>query len=232
MNTTNFNQFLRNLSKHPISVLDNKYNKSDYFPIDISENNIDLQIFDISSSSEWENYIQKFLSKKKAKVAFGGYLERRNLYDRSDYFKNESVKNKRNIHLGIDLWCKANTKVLAILDGEIHSFKNNTNYGDYGPTIILKHTIENEIFYSLYGHLSIKSIENLSVGIQIKQGEVIGFLGDAFVNGDYAPHLHFQIIRDLQDNFGDYAGVSSEDNLDFYKGNCPNPNLLLKLKHL
>ena len=58
----------------------------------------------------------------------------------------------------------------------------------------------------------------------------IGNLGVASVNGDYAPHLHFQIIRDLEDNFGDYPGVASENNIPFYKRNCPDPNLLLKLK--
>jgi hypothetical protein len=28
---------------------------------------------------------------------------------------------KRNIHLGIDLWCKEDTKVLAVLAGEVYS---------------------------------------------------------------------------------------------------------------
>ena len=50
------------------------------------------------------------------------------------------------------------------------------------------------------------------------------------VNGDYPPHLHFQIINDLQGNFGDYLGVCSANELDFYKENCPDPNLILKLK--
>ncbi|WP_373943365.1 peptidoglycan DD-metalloendopeptidase family protein [Polaribacter sejongensis] len=143
--------------------------------------------------------------------------------------KNQSENNKRNIHLGIDLWCKENTKVLAVLDGEIHSFKNNKNYGDYGPTIILKHQIKKEVFYTLYGHLSLKSIENIKIGDTVLQGNTIGYLGDSSVNGEYAPHLHFQIIRDLEDNFGDYPGVSSKENIAFYKNNCPNPNLLLKI---
>ncbi|WP_235869111.1 hypothetical protein [Polaribacter aquimarinus] len=43
--------------------------------------------FDSSSSKEWEKYIESYLEKSDAKVAFGGYLEQRDLYDRSDYFK-------------------------------------------------------------------------------------------------------------------------------------------------
>ena len=229
MNTTKFSQFLSQLSDLPLSVIDVTISLDRYIPITISEKNKDLLNFDISSSLEWENYINLLLEDNNAKVAFGGYLEKRNIYDRSDYFKKLAEKEKRNIHLGIDLWCKVNTEVLAVLDGEIHSFKNNTNYGDYGPTIIIKHQIEEEVFYTLYGHLSLSSIENLKVGDVVLQGNVIGFLGDSSVNGDYAPHLHFQIIKDLENNFGDYPGVSSEENIEFYSRNCPNPNLLLKI---
>jgi len=111
----------------------------------------------------------------------------------------------------------------------VHSFKNNTNFGDYGPTIILKHRIENIEFYTLYGHLSLESIENLNVGQTFKQGEQIATLGDAKVNGDYPPHLHFQIIKDMQDYVGDYPGVCSKQDLEFYMQNCPNPEILFKL---
>ena len=229
MNTKDFNDFLNSISDQSIPVIDTSISFDDYIAIDISEKNNDLLTFDVSSSLEWENYIYDYLKKNNAKVAFGGYLEKRNLYNRSDYFKNQSKENQRNIHLGIDLWCRKHTKVLSVLDGEIHSFKNNNNYGDFGATIILKHQIKNQIFYSLYGHLSLSSIENISVGDTVLQGNPIGFLGDSSVNGDYAPHLHFQIIKDLKNNFGDYPGVTSKENVEFYQKNCPNPNLLLKI---
>ena len=229
MNTEKFNQFLNKISKEPLPVIDAAISLESYFPIVISSKNKELLNFDISSSSEWEVYLKSFLEKNKAKIAFGGYFEKRNIYDRSNYFKNVSENEKRNIHLGTDLWCKENTKVLAVLDGEVHSFKNNKNYGDYGPAIILKHQVKKEVFYTLYGHLSLKSIQNIKIGDTVLQGDIIGHLGDSCVNGEYAPHLHFQIIRDLEDNFGDYPGVSSKENIAFYKNNCPNPNLLLKL---
>jgi murein DD-endopeptidase MepM/ murein hydrolase activator NlpD len=229
MKTRTFNQFLNQLSDSALPVIDVTISLDAYVPIIISDKNKDLLNFDISSSSSWRKYIESFLEENNSDVAFGGYLEKRNIYDRSNYFKNLTESEKRNIHLGIDLWCNVNTKVLAVLDGEIHSFKNNINHGDYGPTIILKHQIEEEFFYTLYGHLSLSSIENLKVGDVVLQGTVIGFLGDSSVNGDYAPHLHFQIIKDLEDNFGDYPGVSSEENKEFYSRNCPDPNFLLKM---
>ncbi|WNW02262.1 peptidoglycan DD-metalloendopeptidase family protein [Tenacibaculum sp. HL-MS23] len=221
-------QALKNISKKPLFVIDKEIPITKYIPISIASSNKDLT-FDVASSDEWEVYINNYLKENDKEVAFGGYLETRDIYNRSEYFNKQSKENQRNIHLGIDLWCDANTAVLAVLDGEIHSFKNNTNHGDYGPTIILKHTADNCVFYSLYGHLSEDSLNNLSVGDKVLQGEKIAMLGDNSINGDYAPHLHFQLIIDMEGNLGDYPGVSSIKTLDFYKNNCPNPNLLLKL---
>lgn len=96
-------------------------------------------------------------------MAFGGYIEGRNIYQRSPIFRNGQYP-ERNIHIGLDLWIEAGTPVLAALDGKIHSFKNNAGLGDYGPTIILEHEIENQKFYTLYGHLSLESIEEISIG--------------------------------------------------------------------
>ena len=231
MNSQTFSQFLGNLSKEPLPVLDTDITLEKFVKIDLSEKNNELLNFDVSSSKEWRKYITSYLKQRYSDVAFGGYLETRNLYERSDYFKNLTNNDQRNIHLGIDLWCIENTKVLAVLDGVIHSFKNNNNHGDYGPTIILKHEINHQEFYTLYGHLSSSSINKLITGTKILQGDTIGYLGDSTVNGDYASHLHFQIIRDLEHNFGDYPGVSSKNKIELFKNNCPDPNLLLKLKN-
>ena len=229
MNAHAFNDFLTSISKESLSILDSTICLNDFVAIDLSSKNIALEQIDVSSSKALEKYIDAYLQKNNAKVAFGGYLEKRNIYNRSSYFKQSNAENERNIHLGVDLWSKADTKVLAVLDGEVHSFQNNTTFGDYGPTIILKHSMNNVEFYSLYGHLSLASIENLKVGANVKQGETIGYLGDSVVNGDYAPHLHFQLIKDMQGILGDYPGVSSKKKLEFYSNNCPDPNLLLKV---
>jgi hypothetical protein len=77
--------------------------------------------------------------------------------------------------------------------------------------------------------LSLESISDIGIGETYGAGQQLATLGDASVNGDYAPHLHFQIIKDIQDNFGDYPGVCSKTDLTFYLENCPDPNLLLKL---
>lgn len=172
----------------------------------------------------------KIISKKKnAKVAFGGYIEERNLYKRANLF-NSDESEERNIHIGLDLWVESGTAVLAALDGKIYGFDNNAGLGNYGPTIIIEHRIENQFFYTLYGHLSMESIEKIELGSFFKKGEKIGALGDSSVNGGYSPHLHFQIIKDINSYLSDYPGVCSKNTLDYYVENCPNPNLLLKIK--
>ena len=93
----------------------------------------------------------------------------------------------------------------------------------------MKHDIDDVAFFTLYGHLSLASIKALKVGQVFKQREQIATLGDTSVNGDYPPHLHFQIIKEMQDYKGDYPGVSTTRDLEFYLDNCPDPNLLLKL---
>lgn len=200
------------------------FDPSKYISIDLSVKSQLLKTVDVSDPVKMDEFVKNFLLKNDKEVAFGGYFEKRNLYDRSDYFNGDS---KRNIHLGIDLWCSAGTEVITPLKGKIHSFANNLNYGDYGPTIILEHELDDKVFYTLYGHLSIESLSNLKVGAEVNKGEVIAQLGTHEENGSYAPHLHFQIINDIGFYRGDYPGVSDTNNLEFYKNNCPDPTLIL-----
>jgi murein DD-endopeptidase MepM/ murein hydrolase activator NlpD len=201
---------------------------SDYIAIDLSNSSKILENRALDSPEDLDKIIAEFVSEKNAKMAFGGYLEERDLYERSNLFTFED-KESRNIHLGIDMWARSGSTIHAALDGKVHSFKNNEGLGNYGPTIILEHAIQEIEFYTLYGHLSKDSISNLQVGQVFKMGDRIGYLGSAEVNGDYAPHLHFQIIEDIDDYFGDYPGVCSKTNADFYRENCPNPDILLKI---
>lgn len=221
-------QLLKTLKPHPL--IEGSIANNEYIPLDLSIHNTELKAVNVSSSDELERFIWNRMKTHKAKVAYGGYLEQRGIYQRSTYFNQENPETERNIHLGLDLWIAAGTPVYAPLNGTIHSFKNNSNYGDYGPTIILKHQINAMVFYTLYGHLSLASLNQLEAGVEVKQGAQIATLGTAAVNGDYPPHLHFQVIKDIQDYSGDYPGVSNQLDLEFYKANCPDPELLLGLK--
>lgn len=205
------------------------YPISDYLAIDLSTSAPDLEHLDLTNAAAMETYIKLYCQQQGAKVAYGGYLEHRNLYKHSTHFNQQKISTERNIHLGIDFWIAATTPVVAPLRGTVHSFQDNKGLGNYGPTIILEHKIEGAVFYSLYGHLSRASLEGIAVGQIIEQGQKFAVLGTAEVNGNYAPHLHFQLILDLEGKQGDYPGVCSQQEVAFYQKNCPNPMLLLSL---
>lgn len=207
-------------------ILDVTILLSEYTPLDLSINNIDLKTVDITNAKECQGYIDEVNYLNVSKVAYGGYLEKRSLYSNAQNFIGSTP---RDIHLGIDFWCKAGTKVIAPIGGKVHSFKNNNTLFDYGPTIILEHKIDESRFYTLYGHLSVESLTGLQIGKVFARGDVLGTIGTPEVNVGYAPHLHFQLILDLQGYSGDYPGVCNEADLIFYSKNCPNPNLLLQL---
>ena len=122
---------------------------------------------------------------------------------------------------------QSRNKSLAALDGEIHSLKTIQTMEIMVHALSLSTPVEGTVFHTLYGHLSIDSINDVKIGQSVKQGAKIAQLGDSSINGDYAPHLHFQIIKDLHGNSGDYPGVCSLNQLSFYKENCPNPMELL-----
>ncbi len=211
------------------TVIESSIPYSKYVSLDLSISNMELSKIDMSDPKAVEIYIENHLQRNNAKVAFGGYNEERNLYKSSLIF-NDDEKEERNIHIGMDLWIKAGTPVLAAVDGIVYGFDFNAGKGNYGPTIILKHSIENQTFYTLYGHLSLESIENIEIGTIFKKEQQIATLGDSSVNGGYSPHLHFQIIKNIEDFTCDYPGVCSKKDLNFYLENCPDPNLLLKIR--
>lgn len=199
-------------------------NNSSMHLLDLSNNNAFLNDFDTDKPDVFQDFINKTLEKSNKDIAFGGYLEDRFIYKRSSHFGDD--ENARTIHLGIDIWMKENTAILAPLKSKVHSFNYNDNYGDYGGTIILEHNLNGKTFYTLYGHLSKDSL-NINKGQHIKCGQKFAELGNTNENGNWPPHLHFQIIENIGDYKGDYPGVCNKSDLDFYKQNCPDPNLIL-----
>lgn len=207
---------------YPILGVANSNQK--YLEMDFTENNQELFNFDLTDTVVFTNYVFNKIEKNNAQIGIGGYAENRAIYARSKHFNFD--EEPRTIHLGLDIWSKAETPIYCPFDGQIHSFKNNNNFGDYGPTIIIKHQIENQLFYSLFGHLSLESIDNQYIGKHIKKGDLFCKIGNYPENGDWPPHLHFQIIDNIGDYFGDYPGVCKISEKEFYLKNCPDPNIM------
>jgi 4-aminobutyrate aminotransferase-like enzyme/Ser/Thr protein kinase RdoA (MazF antagonist) len=163
-----------------------------------------------------------------AEVGIGRYDEARQIYS-NDLFKT-AAGERRTIHLGLDLFVEAGSPVFAPLDGTIHSFQDNTTPLDYGPTIIIEHRLdEGETFYTLYGHLSRTSLETLYEGQPVKKGDPIGWVGSPPQNGNWPPHLHFQLITDLLGRQGEFPGVAAASGRAVWLSLCPDPNLVLDL---
>ena len=203
---------------------------------DFTENNTDLTDSILSDSKKFSQYLTNKLIAANARYGIGGYAEHRTIYRRSALFDkkgNESLQigeeEPRRFHLGIDVWGKIFTPVMAPIDGKVHSFAFNNRFGDYGATIILTHFLSDQIFHTLYGHLSLASIKNLREGETINKGDVIGEFGTPQENGNWPPHLHFQIIKDLQGMKGDYPGVCKYSERETYVENCPDADLILKM---
>jgi murein DD-endopeptidase MepM/ murein hydrolase activator NlpD len=153
-------------------------------------------------------------------------MEHRTIYAFSSHFDTDD--EPRRLHLGVDIWCDAGTPVYAPLDGVVHSYQDNNNIGDYGPTIILQHNLEGLTLYSLYGHLSRTSLEGLSVGKPVFKNQQIATFGDTDENGHWPPHLHFQLMFDMEGKLGDYPGVGKFSEKDTWQKNIPDPGLILK----
>jgi murein DD-endopeptidase MepM/ murein hydrolase activator NlpD len=185
--------------------------------LDLSASNSELNSSIYGNISAFCDYIEKKLD---GMIGLGGYLEHRVVYETHENFAT-ALEDFRNIHLGIDFWTKAGTPVFAPLAGEVHSFQINGGSGNYGPTIILFHPTEN--IYSLYGHLANDDLMHLKVGDVVAAGQLLCHLGNPSENGGWPPHLHFQLIRDMQDFNGDYPGVCSKRDVVFYANNCPDP---------
>lgn len=91
--------------------------------------------------------------------------------DLAPFLTGEAGKvEPRRLHLGTDIWGPAGTSVMTPLEGRVHSFAFNNQSGDYGATIILKHELAGNSFFTLYGHLALKDIEECQVGDQLSAG--------------------------------------------------------------
>jgi peptidoglycan LD-endopeptidase LytH len=163
-------------------------------------------------------------------LRIGGYDEDRALYDSDVFAATDADDEPRTVHLALDIWARAGTEVHVPLHGRVHSFQDNDNLKDYGPTIILEHMVTPDlVFWTLYGHLSRDSLDDLYVGKAFAAGDALATLADAHENGGWAPHLHVQVILDIGDKIGDFPGVFRRRDRDYGRLLCPDPRPLLGL---
>lgn len=163
------------------------------------------------SVSRMTQLIERRLRTSETGHALGRWGERRELYV-SDLFAVDDSSPKRDVHLGVDVFCASGSVVNSPLAGHIHVCANNARELDYGPLIILRHlTPSGAPFYTLYGHLELASVSRWRVGQPVAAGEPLAAIGAPPENGNWPPHLHFQVILDLLGEGRDFPGVALYD---------------------
>ena len=131
----------------------------------------------------------------------------------------------REVHMGIDIFGAPGTPVCAPLDGTVSIKANNDQALDYGPLLVLQHAAPGgEPFYTLYGHLALASLAELQVGQGGVAGEQIAQVGAPPENGNWPPHLHFQLILDLLELGRTFPGVALRSEQDVWLALSPLPS--------
>ena len=195
-------------------------------PFDFTANNTELTTEILADTHLFSNWVDQKLAKNNARYGIGGYNEHRTIYSRSAHF--DANEEPRRLHLGIDIWGPAETPIYNFYEARVHSFEFNNHFGDYGATIILQYQLDDLTLYALYGHLSLASLKGLKEGQLVAAGQQFASFGIAAENGHWPPHLHFQLMFDMEGKKGDYPGVCQFTKRAIYLNNCPDPALILK----
>ena len=225
-----FDHWIKNYPINFASIVPIHFQVNTFTELDLSVDSLELGNFDqFIDDQQFHLNIQQQVSINK--VGVGGYGETRPFYTTDNYLVNGNNGPKwRTVHLGLDIWMRAGTPIFCPYPGTVESIHDNKGDRDYGPTIILKHQTNTGLtFYTLYGHLSLESLSLLKVGQIVHRWQRIGTIGQAPENGNWPPHLHFQVMLDLLDKENDFPGVAFPEEKSVWLSICPDPNTLLKI---
>ena len=173
--------------------------------------------------ADFSELIDEVMRDADTAFAFGRYAEPRELYSNEDFASDETGES-RTIHMGLDLFCATDTPVHAPLDGTVELLGNNDRELDYGPMIVLRHATDTgQIFYTLYGHLSLNTLDSIAQGQEVRAGEQIATVGAPPHNGNWPPHLHMQLVLELMGLDADFPGVAYASKQDYWLTLSPSP---------
>lgn len=120
-----------------------------------------------------------------------------------------AARSENRVHNAIDIMASGGTPVVAASDGEIAKFFDSVK----GGTTIYQYSPDKHFIY-YYAHLQ-KRGDNLKEHDFVKQGTVIGYVGDTGNSGAGNFHLHFEVM-------------TISDPKRFFDGTDINPFPLLK----
>ena len=136
--------------------------------------------------------------KAAAKSSGSNYSETTSSPSTAGYICPLSGKSKASIttgyhgyagHTGVDFACSSGTPIMAAKSGKIVTstalVRSNGTYRSYGEYIVISH---GDGTMTLYAHMSSRAV---SVGTEVSQGQVIGYVGST--GNSTGPHLHFEV---------------------------------------
>ncbi|SFM81934.1 peptidoglycan DD-metalloendopeptidase family protein [Halopseudomonas yangmingensis] len=99
--------------------------------------------------------------------------------------RRHPVLNKIRAHNGVDYAAPTGTPIMATGDGRVVHVGRK---GGYGNTVVVSHGRQ---YQTLYAHMS-RYAKGISNGTQVRQGQVIGYVGmTGLATG---PHLHYEFL--------------------------------------
>ena len=154
--------------------------KGEPYVFDFSSKNPKTLEYNLNDFKEFNDDIFNELKNSGMSWGIGKYLEeRRNILRGSTNIINE----KRIYHLGLDIIVPYSSVVFCPLDGTVYKLGKETQKGNYGGYLVLKHKIKDLIFYSLYGHL--KTPHKVQLGQELVAGQELGKIGKESDSGGW-----------------------------------------------
>lgn len=101
--------------------------------------------------------------------------------------RRHPILNTIRAHKGTDYAAPKGTEVVATADGKVTFVGRN---GSFGKLIVIQH---GERFVTKYAHLN-DYAKGLRVGTQVRQSDVIGYVGAT--GSATGPHLHYEFLLD------------------------------------
>lgn len=74
--------FLKYTVGKSVRLMDSEIDLSSYIPIDLSDSNVALESVDFETSKSFSSFINHFLKAHSKTIAYGGYMEKRLIYNR------------------------------------------------------------------------------------------------------------------------------------------------------
>lgn len=146
--------------------------------------------------------------------------------DRRGVYTQALFEGSRTIHMGIDIGAPAGTLIYAPHAGRIWCTGCNTAAGDYGPTLITVHELDDQRLWILYGHLGREVLARWSPGMEFVAGARLAEIGAETENGGWPPHLHLQLSL-IEPDGCDLPGVVSGSERESALIKFPDPRLIL-----